>query len=89
VLFGTGVSVTLVAANTQDYASGRASAAVFPPLILMILAVMTFAYRLAMQSFRAEAAGHRPPLRHQMSSTPCSPMPGESACGAIRRLITR
>lgn len=45
-LFGTGVSVTLVAANTQDYASGRASAAVFPPLILMVLAVMTFAYRL-------------------------------------------
>jgi hypothetical protein len=56
-VFCTGISVALVTANTQDYASRRASAWVLLPTFLSVLILMTFAYRVARLSFRAEASG--------------------------------
>jgi hypothetical protein len=57
VLICAGVSAALITVNTQDYASGRAIAWLFLPIILAVLILMTFAYRLIMLSFRADAAG--------------------------------
>jgi hypothetical protein len=56
-LFCTGVSIALVTANTQDYVSGRATAWVLLPTFLSVLLLMTYAYRVARFSFRADATG--------------------------------
>jgi hypothetical protein len=57
VLWCSGVSAALVVVNTQDYASGRASAVVFVPVAAMVTLLMTCAYRIARMSFRADASG--------------------------------
>jgi hypothetical protein len=57
LLVFAGVSAAIAAPNISDYTSGRATAWVFLPVILTVVALMTFACRSVMVSFRADAAG--------------------------------
>jgi hypothetical protein len=53
----TGASAAIAAVNISDYTRGSAAGWVFLPVILIVLASMTLAYRLVRVSFRADAAG--------------------------------
>lgn len=55
--FCGGVSVWVVAANTADYASGRAGAGVFVPVTAVVLILVGLAWRFVGQYFRADGDG--------------------------------
>jgi hypothetical protein len=67
----TGISAWVVAANTADYASGRAGADAYVPVAATVLILMGIASRAVRLSFRADETGllirnvfrtHRVPL---------------------------